>query len=151
VKPTRRLFVALLLCVGVAGGFTALHVRAEGSGTPRLTVREALGLCTAGRTTHLGAVMVEGYAANARVAILPRPLRGFFPTRQVALSRAHAAPGTLPPSNNGVWLRNYHGLNGARRVTVTGNLDCVYQLPGMGDAGGTFAWLTLPNGRSGGA
>jgi len=139
-----RFFLALLLVVAVAGGAMGWRLYARGSGTPRLTVAGALRLCTAGRSSHIGAVMVQGYLANARVVMQQRPMQGLFPTQRAALSRTHAAPGLLPPSNTGIWLNINRTLTGTRMFTLAGSLFCGFQLPGMGSARGTFAWLTVP-------
>lgn len=147
MKLRPRSFLALLLVAAVAGGAVGRRLYAQGSGTPRLTVAEALRLCTAGRSSHIGIVMVQGYPAKARVTLLQRPLQGLFPTQHAALSRTHAAPGLLPPSNAGIWLRSNRTFSSTRMITVNGTLDCVFGLPGMGDAGGTFAWLTVPKAK----
>ncbi len=148
MKLTPRSFLALLLVVAVVGGAMGWRLYAQGSNTPRLTVAGALRLCPAGRSSHIGAVMVQGYVAKAGVATLHRPLQGLFPTQHSALLRAQAAPGLLPPSNTGIWLRSNRTFSSTRMITVAGTLDCVSGLPGMGAAGGTFAWLTIPNAKS---
>lgn len=144
----RHTLVAALLVAVAAAALAGWRVYGQGNGIRRLAVGEALRLCTAGRTSHIGMVTVEGYPARVRVAILPRPMQGLFPTRQVALSQSRAAPGMLPPSNAGIWLQESHTLGGTGKRAVTGKLDCLRQLPGMGDNSGTFAWLTVPARRS---
>jgi hypothetical protein len=65
-----RLLPGLLLLVGVAGGVTAWRTETPRISASPLTVPQALRSCMAGRVTDVGAVVVRGYLASVRVAVL---------------------------------------------------------------------------------
>jgi hypothetical protein len=135
--------IAILLAVVVLSS-TAWLVYERGRNAQRLTVQGVLRLCSPDRTTHIGTVTVEGYSANVRVAFLQLTAHGLFPTQAAAVARSRGefhAP--FPPPHTAVWLIGSHIPRGTENLAVTGKLDCVRQLPGMGDSAGTFAWLTV--------
>lgn len=133
-----------VLLAAVAVGSTAWLVYGRQSGVRQVTVQDALRLCPADGTAHIGTVTVEGYFADVRVAFLQRAAHGLFPSRVAALARSGAELHTVfPPSQAAVWLVGGRTPHGVVRLAVTGNLDCIFQLPGMGDNRGTFAWLTV--------
>jgi hypothetical protein len=72
----------------------------------------------------------------------PGALVGLFPTRGAAETAFRARYALRPPSRKAVWLLGGRTPRIAK-VSATGKLDCIFQLPGMGDNRGTFAWLTV--------
>lgn len=146
-----RVTILVLVVVAAALGATAWqrHRQAMAPGprqTPSdaagtLSVASALHLCPRGGSSTVGKITVRGYLEAVQIAGEAGRLQGLFPTRKAGLSQSGRLAPVIPPSKNAVWLRGLRVPNGAW-IIVTGTLDCVTQLPGVGDNGGTFAWLT---------
>lgn len=149
----------LLLITGLLVGVTAWwHTNQAETAPPAhnrgravraLTVDAALRLCPRGMNGSVGRVTVEGYLGDVRVAEITGTLQGLFPSPEAALSQSRTTAPVYPPSTTAIWLRGAREPdsasvpNSTAQLTVTGKLECIAQLPGAGDNGGTFAWLIL--------